>query len=71
MTATNAQIARTANEWSRIANEPITVEQIGVALYTFASELATLRLLKQYRNAAAADCGYSENMERFFFRIEL
>lgn len=69
MTATAAQIARLAQDWKRIASETVEVEQIGNTFYGFASELATLRLLKAYRTTDAADCGFSENLGRFFFRL--
>lgn len=68
---TAAQIARTQNDWARIANEPVRVEVIGAAIYGFASELATLRLLKKYRNSSNTDCGYSANLESFYFVLEL
>lgn len=71
MTATAAQIARLAHDWKCIASETVEVEQIGGAFYGFASEIATLRLLKAYRTVELADCGYSENLGRFFFRLEI
>jgi hypothetical protein len=68
MTATPAQIARTQAEYSRIAGEPVTVEQIGGTIYAFGSELATLRLFRKMPNMRQ---GYSENMKTFYFSVDL
>lgn len=68
MTATAAQIARTQAEYSSIAGEPVTIEQIGGAIYAFGSELATLRLFRKMPNMRQ---GYSENMGTFYFSVEL
>lgn len=65
---TPAQLARTARDWSNIAGEPVTVEQISGALYAFGSELATLRL---FRKMPSKRQGYSENMQTFYFCVEL
>lgn len=67
---TETQIARVANDWNRHANETLEVELIGGALYGFGSEVATLRLLKQYRNVKTANCGFSENLNKFYFVLE-
>lgn len=65
---TPAQLARTARDWSNIAGEPVTVEQISGALYAFGSEVATLRLFRKMPNKRQ---GYSENMKTFYFCVEL
>ncbi len=46
---TKAQRARLARDWTAIAKETVTVEQIGATFYGFASELACLRLYYKYR----------------------
>ena len=71
---TNEQLKRLGYDWSGIANEKVTVEAIGGAIYAYGSELATLRLLKSYAYIAhtgkvAAD--YSVNLQTYFFRIEV
>jgi hypothetical protein len=71
MTATPAQIERTAKDWNRIAGETVEVEQVGSAMYAYGSELATLRLLKAFRETSAARQNYSANLETWYFCIEL
>lgn len=71
MTATAAQIARTANDWGQMAGEAVTVEQIGNAIYGFCSELGALRILKRYRTVERATAEYSQNLGKWFFCIEM
>jgi hypothetical protein len=66
--ATEQLIKRTEAEYSRIAGEPVEVQQIGSALYVFGSELATLRLFRKMPNKRQ---GYSTNLERFYFTLDL
>ena len=68
MTLTANQIARTARDYSKIAGEIVTVEQISGAIYAFGSELATLRL---FRVMPTKRQGYSVNLKKFYFSIEL
>ena len=68
MTLTANQIARTARDYSEIAGEIVTVEQISGAIYVFGSELATLRL---FRTMPTKRQGYSVNLKKFYFSIEL
>ena len=68
MEATPNQIARTQRDYSAIAGEPVTVEQIGSAIYAFGSELGTLRLFRKMPNMRQ---GFSENMKTFYFCVEL
>lgn len=70
-TTTAAQIARTASDWTRSAGEKVNVEQIGSGLYGFTSESGSLRLLKQYRTVAKADCGFSVNLNSHYFVLEI
>lgn len=69
MLKTNTQKERLSKEWSSIAKEKIEVEVIKDSIYAFCSELASLRLLKKYRLSSNADCGYSENLKTFYFRL--
>jgi len=76
MMFTENQLARTSRDFSSIAKEEVTVEQIGSGLYGFGSELATLRLFAKYNSNGAihnAKCrvGYSENLGKFYFSIDL
>ena len=68
MTLTANQIARTARDYSSIAGETVTVEQISGAIYAFGSELATLRL---FRTMPTKRQGYSANLKKFYFCVEL
>ena len=68
MTLTANQIARTARDYSKIAGEIVTVEQISGTVYVFGSELATLRL---FRTMPSKRQGYSVNLEKFYFSVEL
>lgn len=45
---------RAAKEWSRLAGEPVHVEEIGGVLYAFGSELACLRLWYKMGHGKAA-----------------
>jgi len=62
--------AQVQKDWGKITKEKITVEYICGVLYGFGSELATLRLLKEYKNSESAYCGYSKNMKSFYFRLD-
>ena len=66
--ATKSQLIRIEKEYSAIAGEKVTVEQIGSTMYAFGSELATLRLFRKMPNMRQ---GFSENMNTFFFSIEM
>jgi hypothetical protein len=65
---TNAQLERTKCEYGRIAGEPIEVMIIGGCLYVFGSEIATLRLFRQMPSKSQ---GFSKNLKRHFFSVEL
>ena len=54
----------------RIAKEELTMEVICECVYIYCSELTSLRLLKAYRNAEHARCGYSENLKTHYFVLE-
>jgi hypothetical protein len=65
------KLQRVQAEFSRHAGETVRVEDVSGTFYAFGSELATLRLLKVYRNCGdRADAGYSDNMESHYFRLE-
>jgi hypothetical protein len=69
---TKNQLKRLKKEWELITKEEINfdfIEETGT-FYAFGSELASLRLLKEYRNAKGADCGYSKNLKMHFFRLQ-
>jgi len=68
MEANAQQLKRTEKEYSAIAGEPVRVEQVGSAIYAFGSEIATLRLFRKMPNMRQ---GFSENMNTFFFSVEV
>ena len=71
MEITTRQIESTKRDLERISKENVTIEVICDTIYAYCSELASLRLLKAYRKAENADCGFSEDLNTFYFRIEL
>jgi hypothetical protein len=70
-TITQSQLETLKNDLERIASETITIEVIHDVIYVYCSEIASLRLLKAYRKAKNADAGFSENLNTFFFNIDL
>lgn len=61
---TTSQANRTENEWGRIANDSVTVEQIGGAVYGFASEIGARRIADKMK---AGRVGYSQNLDTWFY----
>lgn len=61
-------IERTQAEWSNHAGEQITVELVGGTLYAFGSELAMLRLYRQF--CGHGRVGFSANLETWYFTPE-
>lgn len=60
---------RAAREWSNLAGEAVTAEQIGGNLYAFGSELACLRLEHKF-NAPNARASYSAPRASWYFCVE-
>lgn len=60
---------RAAQEWTRLAQEPVTVEIISGHMYAFGTELATLRLFKKFHKGEGVDCGYSVNLGTHYFSL--
>ncbi len=60
---------RAAQEWTRLAQETVTVEVISGHMYAFGSELATLRLFKKFHKSEGVDCGYSVNLKTYYFSL--
>lgn len=65
---TESQLERVQRTYSKIAGENVTVEQISGAIYVYGSELATLRLFRKMPNMRQ---GYSTNLQKFYFSVEL
>lgn len=64
-------IERAKVDFENIAKEPLELKSLGGALYAFGSEIASLRLMKAYRNCGdRADSGFSENLKTWYFRLE-
>lgn len=55
---------RATKEWSRLAGEPVQVEDVGGTLYAFGSELACLRLWSKMGMGKAK---YSSNRKSWFW----
>jgi len=68
MEVTTVQLARIERDYSKIAGEPVGVEQVSNAIYVFGSEIATLRL---FRKMPYGRQDYSKNLGKFFFCVEL
>lgn len=66
---TEAQKSRLQRDWSKIAGEVITIEEIGGSVYAFCSELAALRLFHKY-NCKSAKADFSTPRNSWFFRLE-
>jgi hypothetical protein len=60
---------RVARDYSQIAGEQVTVEQIKGTLYVFCSELGALRLFHKMPTKGRA--AYSENLKTWFFSLDL
>lgn len=68
---TNAQAARTAADWSKIAGETVRVEEIGGAIYGFCGELGALRLFHKFQNPTKCRAAFSQNMGTWYFSVEM
>ena len=62
---TERQIQDMKKVFTNIAKEEINLEITDDTFYVYGSELATLRLFKQYKEKATAE--YSENLKTYFF----
>ena len=60
-------IKRLAQDWGRIAKEPITGDWIGDTLYAFGSELAMLRLFHAFCRDSSARIGFSKPKNTWYF----
>ena len=67
---TTQQEKRVKKDWEVIAKETLDIKIIDDTIYAFCSEIASLRLLKAFRNTDKADCGFSVNTGNFYFRLE-
>lgn len=56
---------RATKEWSRLAGEPVQVEEVGGTLYAFGSELACLRL---WSKMGVGKAQYSSARKSWFWR---
>ena len=70
---TQAGFNRTSQMFQEIAGQEqkITVEFFDSAFWVFGSELATLRLLKKYRECDNARQNYSDNIDSFYFVLDM
>ncbi len=68
---TDEDTKRVEDLWKQISGEDIKVEFISGSYYGYCSELASLRLLKKYRNNENASCHGSENLQTFHFCLKI
>ena len=72
---TDAHVLRISEEFLKIvkdaASDTDSVELINDTVYYFGSELATLHLLKAYRNSDKARVSYSVNLSSHFFALDV
>lgn len=65
------QLEKIKKMWEIKAKEKLTIENIKGTVYAYGSELATLRLLKEYRGNKKARADYSINQKKFYFSLEM
>jgi hypothetical protein len=65
------QLDKIKKMWEAKAKEKLEIEDIKGTVYAFGSEVATLRLLKEYRTNKKARADYSTNMKKFYFSLEM
>jgi hypothetical protein len=65
------QLEKIKKMWETKAKEKLTIEDIKGTVYAYGSELATLRLLKEYRENKKAKADYSINLKKFYFSLEM
>ena len=74
MNVTENQIKRLKADWEKIAKETLEVEYINGTFYATGSELATLRLYKQYtlvtKNEKVRQ-DYSSNLKAYLFSLDI
>ena len=67
---------RLVKDWHNIAGEKVELEDTKGSVYAFGSEVAMYRLLFEYTNGGRNNpngkfkVGYSQNLEKWFFRLE-
>jgi hypothetical protein len=73
----NSMAKKLIGKMKSIAKEPVEVEYTKGSFYVFGSELATLRIFMKYSNKGKHnpndkfDVGYSSNLKKFYFRMEV
>lgn len=68
---TESQLARVKQDWDMWTKEDIKVELCNDTIYGFCSEIASLRLLKKYRECSKAKSFYASNRETYVFALEI
>ena len=64
-------IKRVKQEWERYAKEPLEIRFSSGVYDAFGSELATLRLLKAFRNSKKASQEYSPVYKKHVFSLRV
>lgn len=71
---TENQIKRVKNDWEKIAKETIEIEYCNGTFYGYGSELATLRIYKEYTLITKSEKvrqEYSKNLKTYFFALDI
>ena len=71
MKVTKNQIERIKKDLEFIAKEEIVLDIMEFTAYAYCSEIASLRLLKAYRNVENATADYSNNLNSHYFALEM
>jgi hypothetical protein len=64
------QVRKVKCEWTNIAMAQLQFDIVNNTFYAYGSELACLRLLKEFRNNEYARQSYSDNLETHFFSMD-
>lgn len=67
---TKNQFDRTVEMLNKMAGESMHIRFSSGAFWAFGSELATLKLAKQYKDCDGTSQGYSVNLETHYFMLE-
>ena len=69
---TEERLNRLAADWKSYANEPISMDTNGsTVIYGFGSELATLRIMKKYREAKNVRHEWSDSRQSWFVSLRV
>jgi len=67
----NKMVNKVKKDWEFVAKESMNIEQIRGTIYAYCSELAALRLYKYYGGHKDVRANYSENLQTWYFSLDL